>query len=136
MRAAAHREPYDPGAEQSIDPGALLRDLSQLRRELRTIAEDLRASQRENATLRLELGRLRERRHDGDRHDPGHDAAPAPQRFRHELDEQLERLRRAVMSGRARPQAAPVPTAPPAPGAGDVARLKRMMLFMMMAELA
>ncbi len=131
MLATAYRDHRD--AATDLDPATLAQSLGALRQELRSLAGELHASQRDNAALRQELDRLQaEPRVD----QPRACGRPMPQvqRFKRELEDQLERLRR-VSAARAARVEEPSPEPPRASGTGDAAWLRRMVVYMMMAEL-
>jgi hypothetical protein len=152
MRAQAYADEEETGAQGESEQLDLLHSVASLRDEIRSMAAGLRTVLDDQARLHAEIAHLRaplrpHAHHDGPtarRSDsPRTPEAAEPttregDRFRHQLQEQLERLRRvAAMNGSRPTPSAPRrgPSSPESCRPADAAWLKRMMMVMMMTEL-
>jgi regulator of replication initiation timing len=110
---------------REIDRAELLEIIGSLRQEVQSVSGDVRVVLEENRRLKDELDRLRERRR-------GEDRFSEVRQIREELDH-LVRMHEAATSGRSRQRE---PARSESGSSDKSAWMKKMMMFMMMAELA
>lgn len=128
MSLHAVRDGFDDSELQDLDRTEILNSVASLRRELNAMATDIRSVISENVRLRDELEEIRDHRHS---------ARPVSEvhRIKSEID-QLIQMHETVSAGRSRPPRDSYRQ--PANGNGSEdksAWMKKMMMFMMMAEL-